>query len=243
MPSPQFYRGGAVERLIGQVTATRDDLLYQQTAELQPDFELDSDRLPEHASFPVQLPNPLKRYLNLLQRRLSGTLSIIHGDLHLHNILVGPGGNAWLIDFAKTREGHTLFDWAVLETSLLTEVVAPTIDTDHWDDIWPVIGLLMELGVSMEPPEGRLPVEQALSCIAAVRGIVAECLADPEDWSEYYVALALCAMRGLRWKSISLRGRRLLFLVSALAMASATVKDGGSLTSPDVDKTDVDLKF
>ncbi len=243
LPSPQFYRGGIVDRLVGQVVATRDDLLYQQVAELEPDFDLDSDRLPEQPGFPVQLPNPLKRYLNLLQRRVAGSLCIIHGDLHLHNILVGPGGNAWLIDFANTREGHTLFDWAVLESSLLTEVVAPAIDGEAWGDIWPVINLLAEVGLSGEAPRGRLPVERALHCIAAVRGIVADCLADPENWSEYFVALALCAMRGLRWKSIAPKGRRLLFLVSALAMSSATVKDRSSPSAPDIDATDVNLKF
>lgn len=242
LPSAELYRGGLADRLVGQVLYTRDDLLRQQATRLDPHFDLDSDRLPEHVSFPVQLPNPLMRYLNLLQRRLSGSLSIIHGDLHLRNVLVGPGGNAWLIDFATTREGHTLFDWAVLETSMLAEVIAPAIETDYWDDIWPVIALLADTGASLNPPAGRLPVERALHSIATIRRIVAECLADPDDWSEYFVALALCTMRTLRWTAIPLKGRRLLFLVSALAMASATVRDATSPSSPDIDATDINLK-
>jgi hypothetical protein len=222
---------------------TRDDLLYQQASALDPDFDLTSERLPEHPGFPVLLPNPLKRYQNLLQRRLSGTLSIIHGDLHLRNILVGPGGNAWLIDFAWTREGHTLFDWAVLETSLLVEVVAPSLESESWDAVWPVVRLLAEMGGSGEPPPGRMPFERALQPIATVRQIVAECLADPEDWSEYFVALALCAMRGFGWNTVPLAARRLLLLVAALAMSSATVKDASSPTSPDIDQTDINLRF
>ncbi len=243
LPSAEYYRGGPADRLVGQVLYTRDDLLRQQADRLDPYFDLDSDRLPEHASFPVQLPNPLTRYLNLLQRRLSGSLSIIHGDLHLRNILVGPGGNAWLIDFATTREGHTLFDWAVLETSMLAEVIAPALETDNWDGIWPVIALLADIGMTLEAPASRLPVERALFNIATIRRIVAECLADPNDWSEYFVALALCTMRTLRWTAIPVKGRRLLFLVSALAMASATVRDGTSPSSPDIDATDINLKL
>ena len=187
------------------------------------------------------LPNPLKRYANILQRPVSGTLSILHGDLHLHNILVGPGGNAWLIDFAETREGHTLYDWAVLETSILTEIVAPAIESDAWEDIWPVIGLLAEIGLTRKPPRGRLPVEEALNPIAMVRQIVGECLANPNDWAEYYVALALCLLRGLRWGTISVRGRRLLFLASALAMSAAGGRDGSLHTSRDIDATDINM--
>jgi hypothetical protein len=242
LPSKEYYRGAVVERLVGRVIHTRDDLLYNYVEQLEPDFDLLQDRLPAHPAFGSQLPNPLKRYVNLLQRRLAGSLSTIHGDLHLHNVLVGPGGNAWLIDFAQTREGHTLFDWAVLEASLLTEVVAPYIDTDSWDDIWPVIKMLADLGQTGKAPPGRLPVERSLQAIEAVRGIAGQCLADPDDWREYYVALALCAMRGLRWtRTISLKGRRLLFLVSALAMSAASVKEGFT-AAPDTDATDVNLE-
>ncbi len=238
----EYYRGAVIDSLIGRVLYTRDDLLFKQAVSLDPNFDITADRLPSQATFGVQLPNPLKRYPNLLQRRIAGSLSTIHGDLHLHNILVGPGGNAWLIDFALTREGHTLFDWAVLETSLLTEIVSPAIETDAWEDIWPVVRMLHEIAQTGEPPEGTLPVQRALLVIASLRGIVQECLADPGDWREYNVALALCAMRGLRWtETLSLTSRRLLFLVSALAMSSAGGRSGMSTSTPDMDITDAHL--
>ncbi len=243
LSSGRFYRGAVIDRLVGRVLYTRDDLLHQQVAALEPDFDPTGERMPEHPAFPALLPNPLRRYLNLLQRPISGSLSIIHGDLHLRNILVGPGDNAWLIDFAWTREGHTLFDWAVLETSLLIEVVAPAIEGEGWEAVWPVVRLLAEMGGAEDAPPGRMPVERALQPIATVRQIVAECLADPEDWGEYFVALGLCALRGLGWAAAPPMARRLLFLVAALAMASAAVKDASSPTSPDIDKTDVNLHF
>ncbi len=240
-PSKEFHRGAFVERLLGRVRATRDDLLYDATMALNPPFDVRADRLPDHPAFRTQLPNPLRRYQNLLQRTIGGSQSIIHGDLHAHNILMGPGGNAWLIDFAETREGHTLFDWAVLEASLLTEIVAPAMESDRWDEVWPVVSLLAEIGETGRAPLGRLPVEQALECIAALRKIVGECLARPGNWQEYYVALAFCTLRGLRWRAISARGRRLLYLTSALAMLSAgggPGRDANLETSRDLDMTD-----
>ena len=45
--------------------------------------------------------------------------SIIHGDLNLENVLIGPGGMVWLIDFATTREGHPLMDFAHLEAEII----------------------------------------------------------------------------------------------------------------------------
>ena len=49
---------------------------------------------------------------------IAGTHSTIHGDLNLENVLVGPGEFVWLIDFAQTRDGHPLFDFAHLEAEL-----------------------------------------------------------------------------------------------------------------------------
>ncbi len=57
-----------------------------------------------------------------------GSQSIIHGDLNLENILLGPGDFLWLIDFAQTREGPPLFDFAHLEADLIAHVFAPRID-------------------------------------------------------------------------------------------------------------------
>jgi len=239
-----YYRGMMVNQIVGRVLYMRDELLLQQGLDLDPDFDLTQERLPAQPVFPFSLPNPLRRYQNLLQRRMTGSLSTIHGDLHLHNILVGPGGNAWLIDFAQTREGHTLFDWAVLEVSLLSEYIAPHLRSERWEDIWPIISLLAEIGQRGRLAGDANPLARALKTIMAVRDIVAACLAEPDDWREYYVALGLCALRGMRWtRTVSLGGRRLLFLVSALAMAQAMGRDGVSGSSPDVDTTDFNIEI
>lgn len=237
-----YHRGSVVEQIIGRVLYTRDDLLFQQVADLDPDFDPGQERLSAPAGFDYSLPNPLRRYPNLLQRQITGSLSTIHGDLHVHNILVGPGGNAWLIDFAQTREGHTLFDWGVLEVSLLSEYIAPHLRSEGWADVWAAITLLFEISQTGRLGQTTDSLSHALTAIVAVRDIVADCLADADDWREYYVALALCALRGMRWaKTVSLAGRRLLFLTSALAMALAMGRDGVPASSPDVDTTDFNI--
>jgi hypothetical protein len=69
-------------------------------------------------------PDPFAALPAVLAERVIGTQSTIHGDLNLENILVGPGGLVWLIDFARTREGHPLFDFAHLEAELIAHVLA-----------------------------------------------------------------------------------------------------------------------
>ena len=69
------------------------------------------------------LPDPLPRLAELLSTPLHGTQSIIHGDLNLENILIGPGRLVWLIDFAQTREGHALLDFAHLEAEIIGQVL------------------------------------------------------------------------------------------------------------------------
>ena len=69
-------------------------------------------------------PNPLKLYPALLGEMLEGRRSVIHGDLHLRNVLVDRDGRPWLIDFGRVREGHTLFDFIKLETYLRLDVLS-----------------------------------------------------------------------------------------------------------------------
>jgi hypothetical protein len=63
------------------------------------------------------------------------TVSRIHGDLNLDNILVSDSGSgkdtasdSWLIDFAKTQEqGHLAYDFVKLEVEMRTQLLADLI--------------------------------------------------------------------------------------------------------------------
>lgn len=239
------FRGEVIERLAGRVISTRSDILLRQLQDLEPEFDIRQALIPSAHDMVDDLPNPLSRVTDLLERQVSGHLSSIHGDLHLGNILVGPGGDAWLIDFAWAREGHTLFDWALLEVSLLVDVVA-SVAPAGWEGAWGAVALLQ----SINQGEDRVLREQhrvgrLLTAVMTIRDIVRRCLAVPDRWTEYFVALALLSLRSMGWESVSLDGRRLAFLISALSIAEVENPSQDvywtDVTTTDMDVTDLNL--
>jgi hypothetical protein len=204
---------------------------------LEPNFDVMAERIPSGHEAVGELPNPLTHISYLLERQISGYLSTIHGDLHLGNILVGPRGDAWLIDFAWTREGHTLFDWATLEASLLVEIVS-RLAPPGWEGVWGTVGLLASINQGEDRVfRERHQVARTLTAIKTVRDVVRECLGVPDRWHEYYIALALLALRMIDWQSESLDGRRLAFLIAALALSEA--QKPAQATSGETPWTDV----
>jgi hypothetical protein len=209
-----FYRGEVIERIIGRVVKTRNDVLLQAVRDLQPPFDPRNRwvTLGEH-----RLPNPLLAYEDLLDRHLNGSMSRIHGDLHLGNILIGPNNRIWLIDFGNARDGHTLFDWANLEVSLLGDALMPSMG-DEWKTVTEVLDSLSWLNSDLPMPSMNDEVFTAIASITAVREIVHDCLTTKDNWYEYFVALTLCALRAVTWDTMSLGGRRLLFMVAGFAL-------------------------
>ena len=63
------------------------------------------------------LPDPLDGVSTWLAESMADTQSTIHGDLNLENVLIGPGGLVWLIDFAH------------LESEIVAHVLA--LQADH----------------------------------------------------------------------------------------------------------------
>lgn len=219
-----YYRGEIIERIGGRVWETRSAALLAAAQALDPDFDLSLETIPGIGR-PERLPNPILSYDDLLDRYLDGTHSKIHGDLHLGNILVGPNGSAFLIDFAQTRTGHTLFDWASLEVSLLTDVVMPKIG----DDWYSVRLVLRSISALPRTVPGNVPaLNAAMQHLVAVREIARECLARDTSWSEYFVALAMCALRAYTWDTLSLGSRRLMFCLAALGIHE--LRSRGTLT-------------
>lgn len=212
-----YYRGEVIDSIVGTVWQTRSQQMTHSVRALEPDFNPEAEKIPFTQDGAIErLPNPLFAYEELLDTYIGGSLSTIHGDLHLGNIMIGPNNSAFLIDFAHSRDGHTLFDWAMLEISLLREVVMPTVG-DSWDDARVVLKHLYTIN-QQEPVNGEPPLNNALSVIVEVRKIVEECLAREGRWSEYYIALALTCLRAISWEAMSMGCRRLMFLLSALSI-------------------------
>jgi hypothetical protein len=167
------------ETVLARVSATRMSLLEEWTAP----FER------------FGLPDPTARLADLLDETLAGTRSVIHGDLNLENVLVGPGSLVWLIDFALTREGHPLFDFAHLESELIAHLLAERAATP---------AVYLELWRSAEDP--------LLSCL---HGAAGRCLFDPAHPREYSLALFMACMGALKYQNLTPLARHCLFLTAA----------------------------
>lgn len=212
-----FFRGEVVERIAGSVYKTRHEALRMAVSATQPNFDLRSEWIPGVGAV-NRLPNPLHHYSALLDVYVNGSVSKIHGDLHLGNILVGPRDTPFLIDFAYARDGHTLADWAALEISLWSDIIMPRMGSE-WRDAYRVAGAAEALNASeateLYDDDGLI---QVLPALRRLRAIVADCLRTPNVWFEYYVALAFTALRALTWDNRPLGTRRLMFLLAALAI-------------------------
>jgi len=191
-----FPDGRKMEPFFGRVVATRKDLLEEKIGESFPGLDLSGDELTIAGR---RLPNPLKSLKDLLQNRIRGTSSVIHGDLNLENILVGPGGLVWLIDFAATREGHTVFDFARLEVEITTQVLAENF-VKHGLGIEAFLEVLKNLETEVPPQKGIVGDMQTI--LGSVRRIAYRCLYDPADVSEFRKALILAYLGSLKFANL-----------------------------------------
>lgn len=162
-----------------RVIATRDSLLHAITAPF--------DRF--------DMPDPLARLPALLDELVSGTFSVIHGDLNLENVLVGPGGLVWLIDFAQTREGHPLYDFAHLESEIIAHLLAERSGS----------------------PASYLALwrSRADPLLNAVHNAAMRCLFDPLSTREYDLALMMACLGALKYANLSSLQKHCLFLTAA----------------------------
>ncbi|MBN1439361.1 MAG: phosphotransferase [Anaerolineales bacterium] len=174
------YADGAV----GRIVATRKTLLEELTAGLDL----------------CGLPDPFAALENRLAERIRGTQSILHGDLNLENILAGPGGTVWLIDFAQTREGHTLADFAHLQAEIAAHVVAPALG-----DPCALAGLL----------QGKKPIPPVFRLMEAMESVAGRCLFNPAQPREYRLALFLSALGELKHTNLDPTQRNFLLVYAA----------------------------
>ncbi len=143
----------------------------------------------------VGLPDPLDTLSAALEESVAGTRSVIHGDLNLENVLVGPGSLVWLIDFAQTREGHPLFDFAHLASELIAHVLAVRAGSaQSYLDLW---------------QSGTDPL---LNTIEQVAG---RCLFDPARPREYHLALYLACLGALKYPNLDRPAKHCLYLTAA----------------------------
>jgi hypothetical protein len=173
----------------GRVVATRSSLLQE--------FVTDFDRL--------GLPDPLERLPERLRETVSGTQSTIHGDLNLENILVGLGDFVWLIDFATTRTGHTLFDFAHLGAEIIAHIIAPQVDNSG-----DFLSSLQAVFTSASP--AQLP---AFALLTTLQEISNRCLFNTSQPGEFRLASYMACLGALKYVNLRASQKHLLYLAAA----------------------------
>jgi len=174
------------ENAVGQVVATRETLLRGFV---------------EGVSL-YGLPDPLAQVDSILAQTITGTQSILHGDLNLENILVGPGGMLWLIDFAQTREGHTLFDFSHMGAEIIAHIAAEQIA-----DPREYLQALRDSSNSDHPFIGAL--FETLFLAASQLSF------NPSKPTEFQTSFALACLGALKYRNLSPHAKHLLLLTAA----------------------------
>ena len=180
----------------GTTVATRNDLLRSFVK----DFNLQD------------FPDPLIILPDIINRSITGTRSTIHGDLNLENILVGPGGLVWLIDFATTREGHPLMDFAHLETEIIAHVItSESISPAEFIALLEASGFRFP-GIKIKPTS---TTTEFLPLLGAIHKIAYNCLANPSQPDEYHYALYLSCLGALKYRNLDDYQKYILYLTAA----------------------------
>ena len=141
------------------------------------------------------LPDPLQNLGARLNESVAGTQSTIHGDLNLENGLVGPGGMIWLIDFAETRDGHALYDFAHLEAEILAHVIAPRMTNTS------------EFVAVLQSESDPL--------LNQMHQIAAKCLFNPSTMREYWLALYATCLGATKYANMNAHQRQCLYVAAA----------------------------
>lgn len=150
------------------------------------------------------LPDPLPRLPEWLAETVAGSQSVIHGDLNLENALVGPGGFVWLIDFARTRDGHPLFDFAHLTAEVIAHVIAPQVSAPRE---------YLALWQSARPPAA--PAGRLAPLLGALWQLADRCLANAAQPREFHLALTLACLGALKHATLDTHRHHLLYLTAA----------------------------
>lgn len=89
---------------------------------------------PYHATVAERVPEVASAVKDVIERLRSRSECLVHGDFSPKNILVGPSGRAWMIDFEVAHRGDPLFDVAFLLTHLWMKAIHhPTDAARFWD--------------------------------------------------------------------------------------------------------------
>ncbi|MCB0168875.1 MAG: phosphotransferase [Anaerolineae bacterium] len=212
------YRpGDHLETLDAVIIATRQSLLAEAADSACPAFDPETPHLNLNGR---TYANPLLNLSDLLDRVVETRASTIHGDLNLQNILVdAETGFAWLIDFAETRRGPTLFDLQRLESLVITKLLPSAIIQAGLEPV-AVADLLASLHADAPSPIApHSALQESYTVLAALRRLARQYLMDDRDWEEYYLGLVITLLGNLKYTDLGVVGRQLALVGAATVRA------------------------
>ncbi|MEM7132377.1 MAG: phosphotransferase [Chloroflexota bacterium] len=180
----------------------------------------------------LRLRNPLHYLDTLLVNVVQMRVSVVHGDLNLNNMLIdGQTGFAWLIDFADTTIGPTLFDLQRLEVQIFTKLLPPQLIASFPQEFSEELSqnvsveqyaatvtaaLLMALHA--DPPALNAPIpayQELYSLLAGIRRLVRHYLMDDLNWDEYYQGLMVALIGALKYDELDDLSRTVSLIAAA----------------------------
>ena len=145
--------------------------------------------------------DPLKTYPDLLDKTLDGRCSLVHGDLHLRNVLVDGSDRGWLIDFAKVETRHNIFDFIKLEVYIRFMALAKMFGSFSWNEYAQFEATLnaATVGQDSESPTNA-DLNKAYQVIKSIRQIAKIYMGAKHDFKkEYFPALLFYALSRLKY--------------------------------------------
>jgi len=162
------------------------------------------------------LPNPV-HWIRERDLRALTRLCTTHGDLHGGNVFVDANRQCWLIDFARTGEGHILRDFIELETDAKFSLLPET----PWRTLYKFELALASPRRFGEVPELPCPFTQeelnkAFEAIKILRRLAHDVVKPSDDMYEYYCGLLYQTLNIIRLHKISPFHKRHAVLSAAL---------------------------
>jgi sugar lactone lactonase YvrE len=175
--------------------------LERITARIFPMLILLEDDQFQIPGIPGRYPHPLKVYPRLLDQVLQGRQSYVHGDLHLRNVLVDEVGKGWLIDFAKVRQRHNLFDFIKLEAYIRLMALATVHSSFSHKEYLQFEAALND--TRLKPPDNQ-ELRAAYRTISAIRKMASDHMRKRTNLREEYLpALFLYCLALMKYHPVN----------------------------------------
>jgi hypothetical protein len=190
--------------LTGIIRETRASLLQKQVQKVVgAEVDLAATTIP--LSPQQYLPNPLVALPTILSTPMDVFLGTIHGDLNLQNILVETENqNAYLIDFAQSRQDHLLRDLLHLEMAVVTKII-PQQMAHAGLNAAAIVPFYERLHCAWQTSDPILPqpeLEKSFATLLLIRLAAQKLLYKSNKWQEYYYGLFVYLLGALRYDDL-----------------------------------------